>query len=768
MFFLLHLTFLVWLLSLLAIVLAVADTSIFIHHDRSESGTQIITGPRGSFTATVGSWNHSASALWTSNCACDSGTASGAGNPGPCTLCLGTTSMAPGSPKSVIGSAITSLRQNPLSTPGPLFPASPRSKSYSGTGAGSLYHNSSTTAPFSSTAPKNNLASGISGKTRQANSTGVASSPALRRKSSSNVSVGTLGRLPTAAPASSLTQHVYNTSRPIPGTQPWLSSITPVFTSAIARNTSRLAESVVTANALNGSSNLKTFTASERVTLRSIIHHNSSLPASRTGTSRYASETWSSRPSSPGDSSTSRSIQGTGSPSSASSIAILSTNTTRLSIPKTNASTPSTGKPDLVPPITSLTLSHNTTGLHTSIFTLSSTPSTGSTILSSNQSQTYSPSKVSSSLASTVVPINKTSLATQQAQASQVSTGQSSSFATTASTSQSSTANTRPSSFNAYATVSSLSTLVTPTVETLPIVETEANGIRTTVTAPVTIGGGGVVIPPPIIPIGVPLPGVGGGGGSSPGGGSGDEPGEPKVSGSQTLNTQPSDMPGSTTQTLTRPASSTLTSNTQPSSTIASSTLLSSTLTPSTLSTSSLSLTTSTLASSSQTSTTSCSSCDVCPTFDYNPTAIPNALDNVDDVLKRQVEGRFNNAKRAGRGNVVAVTTIAVTECIVSRYTQKPAYPGPASVANNEPPAIPDPSMAAFYSTATYWAVPTQPPEGSCGAPGWDFFDTEQLKSYKVNNRPAPWALGGKGRSVNVSYNAIVEVTSMDTDLEGI
>ena len=763
MFFSLHLTFSVWLLSLLAIVLAVADTSIFLHHDRSESGTQIITGPRGSFTATVGSWNHSASASWTSNCACDSGTAPGAGNLGPCTLCLGTTSMAPGSPKSVIGSAITSSRQNPLSTPGPLFPASPRNKSYSGTGAGSLYHSSYTIAPFSSTAPKNNSASGISGKTRQAYSTGVASSPALRRNSSSNIWGGTLGRLPTAAPASSLTRHVYNTSRPIPGTRPRLSSITPVITSAIARNTSRLTESVVTANPLNGSSNLKTFTASERVTLRSIIHHNSSLPASRTGASGYISETLSSRPSFLGNSSTSRSIQGTGSPSSASSIAILSTNTTRLSIPKTNASTPSTGKPDLVPPITSLTLSHNTTGLPTSIFTLSSTPSVGSTILSYNHSQNYFPSTVSSSLAPTVVPINKTSLATQQAQASQASTGQSTSLAMTASTSQSSTANTEPSSFNAYATISSLSTLVTPTVETLPIVETESNGISTTVTAPVTIGGGGVVIPPPIIPIGVPLPGGGGGGGSSPGGGSGDEPGEPKISGSQTLNTQRSDMPGSTTQTLTRPASSTRTSNTQPSSTIASSTLFSSTL-----STSSLSLTTSTLASSSQTSATSCSSCDVCPTFDYNPTAIPNALDNVDDVLKRQVEGRFNHAKRAGRGNVVAVTTIAVTECIVSRYTQKPAYPGPASVANNEPPAVPDPSMAAFYATATYWAVPTQPPEGSCGAPGWDFFDTEQLQSYKVNNRPAPWALGGKGRSVNVSYNTIVEVTSMDTDLEGI
>ena len=763
MFSHLYLILLFCLLSLLAIGLAVADTSFYPHHDVSDSGTQIITGARGSFTATVGSWNHSASALWTSNCACDPGTASGAGTLGACTLCLSTASMALGSPKSVIGSAFPSSRQHQLSTPGLHFPTSPRSNPYSESGAGSLYHNSTAT-PLSSTAPKNNLASSISGKTQQANSTSIASSPAFHHNSSSNVWGGTLGRLPTAAPASSLTQHVHNTSRPILGTQPWLSSITPVSTSAIARNSSHLADSVVTTNALNGSSSYKTFTASGMATLGSIVHYNSSLPALRMGSLKYASETLRSRPSFQGNSSTQRAIQGTGSAPSTSSIAIPSTNFTRLSDPQTNASTPSTEKTDLVPPITSLTLSHNTTGLPNSIHTLSSTPFASSTILSSNHSQPSSLPKISSSIAPTFVPINNTSLATQQAKASLGSIGQDASFTTTASTSQSSTANISPSSFNAYATVSSLLTLVTPTVETLPIVETEANGFRTTATAPVTIGAGGVVIPPPVLPI-VPFPGVGGGGGSSPGGGSGDEPAEPQFSGSGTLNTQSSNLPGSTTQTLTRPASSTLTSNTQPSSTIASSTLFSSTLTSSTLSRSSLSLSTSTQTSSTQMSTTSCSSCDVCPTFNYNPTATPNVLDDVDDVMKRQLGGRFNNAKRAGRGNDVPATTIAVKECTVSRYTQKPAYPGPASVANNEPPAVPASSMAAFYATATYWAVPTQPPQGSCAAPGWTFFNTEQIQSYEVNGRPATWALGGKGKSVNVSYNAIAEFTSMDTDV---
>ena len=762
MFSHLYLSLLFCLLSLLAIGLAVADTSIYPHRDVSDSGTRVITGARGSFTATVGSWNHSASVLWTSNCACDSGTASGAETLGACTLCLATASGVPGSPKSVIGSAITSLHNSHLWTRGPNSPASPRSASYSGLGVGSLYHNSAA-APPSSTAPKNNLASGVSGKTRQANSTGVALSPAFRRNSSSNVWGGTLGRLPTAAPASSLTQHVHNASRPIPGTQPWLSSIAPVSTSAITRNNSHIADSLVTADAPNASSSFKTFTASGMATLGSIVHYNSSLPALRTGSPKNANETLRSRPSFQGNSSTQRSIQGTGSAPSTSSIANPSTNITRLSDPKTNASTPDTAKTDLVPPITSLTLSHNTTSLPNSILTLSRTPFASSTILSSNHSQPSSFPKLSSSLAPTSVPINNTSLATQQAQTSLGSMEQNASFTTTAFTSQPSTARTSPSSLNAYATVSSLLTLVTPTVETLPIVETESNGFRTTVTAPVTIGAGGVVIPPPILPIGAPLPGVGGGGGSSPGGGSGDDPAKPDVSGSQTLNTQPSNLPGSTTRTLTGPASSTLTSNTQPL--ITSSTLFSSTLTSSTLSTSTLSLSTSTMASSTQISTTSCSSCDVCPTFDYNPTATPNTLDNVDYVTKRQLGGRFHNAKRAGKGNYVTATTIAVEACTVSRYTQKPAYPGPASVANNELLATPDPSMVAFYSTATYWAVPTQPPQGSCGAPGWAFFDTEQIKSYEVNNRPATWSLGGKGKSVNVSYNAIAEFTGIDTDV---
>ena len=759
--------FLSWLL---AIDLAFADTvSLYSHYDVSDPRVPIFTGTRGSFTATVGSWNHSASAVGasgTSNCACDQGTASGSENLGACTLCLSAAPIAPGSSRRVIGLTMTRSRQSQVSTPDPHFPLSSRKDWSFEAKTGSLYRYS-TAAPPSPTAPRNDLASGISDETRQAVSTGfLPSSPTFRRNSSSNVWGNNLGRLPTAAPPSSLTQHANNNPRPTQGTQPLLSSIAPLSTSAIARNNSRLAYLVVTTEALNGSSSSMTFTATGVTALGSIIPYNSSVPSLGTGSPKYASETSRSRPSLRANSSTQESIQSTRSQASASSIAISSTNIASLSNPKANSSARSTRRTDLVPSISSLTLSHNTTGLHYSISTLSRMPLATGITLSSTYSQHSSPATLSSSSALTVIPVSNTSLATQQSQASPGPTRQKYSFTTTTSEGQSSTAITSPSSLNAYATVSSPLTFVTPTVETLPIVETDASGFRTTVDAPVTIGAGGVVIPPPIGPIGGLFPGLGGGGGSGPDGGSGDEPTEPQVSASLTLNTQPSNLPGSTAQTLNPPASSTLTSNTPPSSTIASSTLFSSTLTSSTFSRSSLSL--STLASSAQVSTTSCSSCDICPTFDYNPTATPNALDNVDDVMKRQLGGRFYNAKRAGSGNELVTTLVAGKTCAVSRYTQKPAYPGPASVANNEAPATPAPNMVAFYATATYWAVPTQSPQGSCGAPGWTFFDTQQIASYQVRGRPAPWALGGSRKSVNVSYNAVVEFICMSTDIQGV
>ena len=117
------------------------------------------------------------------------------------------------------------------------------------------------------------------------------------------------------------------------------------------------------------------------------------------------------------------------------------------------------------------------------------------------------------------------------------------------------------------------------------------------------------------------------------------------------------------------------------------------------------------------------------------------------DMRKRELAGRFIANKRAKNALYSSTATkVASAQCLVSKYTNKPLYPGPGAVANNEPPAVPPPSLEAFYQTATYWAVPTTPP--NCGAPGWQFMSTNEIGTYMT-----PWELGGnKGKSVNVDH----------------
>ena len=153
---------------------------------------------------------------------------------------------------------------------------------------------------------------------------------------------------------------------------------------------------------------------------------------------------------------------------------------------------------------------------------------------------------------------------------------------------------------------------------------------------------------------------------------------------------------------------------------------------------------TSSTVSSSDTST--CSACDSCVTYDYSPTATPNPIDDdTMDMRKRELAGRFIPNKRANQLYSATATKVASAQCIVAKYTNKPPYPGPGVVVNNEPPAIPPPSLETFYQTATYWAVPTQPPK--CGAPGWEFMSTNDIGNYKT-----PWKVGGKGKSVNIDH----------------
>ena len=98
------------------------------------------------------------------------------------------------------------------------------------------------------------------------------------------------------------------------------------------------------------------------------------------------------------------------------------------------------------------------------------------------------------------------------------------------------------------------------------------------------------------------------------------------------------------------------------------------------------------------------STCQFCSTYDYSPDATPDPLNDEDDVAKRALAGRIYVEKRAN-SNARTTNVVGSKQCAVSKFTNKPDYPGPGSVANNE--GAGNPKFNAFYATATYWAVPT-------------------------------------------------------------
>ncbi|MCJ1276831.1 hypothetical protein MMC21_004638 [Puttea exsequens] len=152
-------------------------------------------------------------------------------------------------------------------------------------------------------------------------------------------------------------------------------------------------------------------------------------------------------------------------------------------------------------------------------------------------------------------------------------------------------------------------------------------------------------------------------------------------------------------------------------------------------------------------STPSCLTCDSCLSYDYSPAATQDSID-VDVALKRR------DARRIGKrlnNNAVRATKVARGQCKVSVYTQKPDYPGPGLVANNE--RNPAAQMFKFFATATYWAVPTSPPCN--GAPGWFFYNTSALDADPDLSKR--WTLGkvsGSKRFVNIDH--VYEVSLLD------
>ena len=58
-------------------------------------------------------------------------------------------------------------------------------------------------------------------------------------------------------------------------------------------------------------------------------------------------------------------------------------------------------------------------------------------------------------------------------------------------------------------------------------------------------------------------------------------------------------------------------------------------------------------------------------------------------------------------------------------------------MANNEGVAD-NTRMQKFYASATYWAIPTNPPD--CGLPGWKFIPTVELQ-------PNHYVLSGNNKS---------------------
>lgn len=120
--------------------------------------------------------------------------------------------------------------------------------------------------------------------------------------------------------------------------------------------------------------------------------------------------------------------------------------------------------------------------------------------------------------------------------------------------------------------------------------------------------------------------------------------------------------------------------------------------------------------------------------------------------IKKRWGGETKTLLRRGDGTA---------PCQVLPYTMRPPYPGPSEVVQWENAPNANVTMAPFYRTATYWAIPTDEPNH--GGLGWEYRDTPAVRLPRVPGAPV-WQVGGnrRGNRKIVNIDHVYEVSLLD------
>lgn len=114
-------------------------------------------------------------------------------------------------------------------------------------------------------------------------------------------------------------------------------------------------------------------------------------------------------------------------------------------------------------------------------------------------------------------------------------------------------------------------------------------------------------------------------------------------------------------------------------------------------------------------------------------------------------------AKRAGNFG----TKTHLGACSVTQFTNKPKYPEATNVKKFEGAAGAvkggASDYAAFFATATYWAVPSNRLKGDCRVPDWSWNTTAELGNVIDPETGKGWVVGGKGDSNHVNIDHVYE-----------